>query len=171
MRVIAIIVALSVCGSLAVQAQPEPSTVNFGQLVLGGSIGALVGGVGGGFAAYGICRATAAPGPWADLACLAGAILFGYVPGTPLGAAVGVTIAGGFQKIQGSFWTALLGAGLTGGIAFFVSDWALRSLGDTPNAQAIRDLFIPIVFFGVIPVSAGAGAAWGYTLTGRSRTE
>lgn len=171
MRALAMIVALVVGGSLGVQAQPEPATVNFGQLVLGGSIGALVGGVGGGLAAYGVCRATTDPGPWADLACLAGAVLFGYVPGIPIGATVGVSIVGSFHKAEGNVWTALLGASLAGGIAFFVFDWALRSLGDTPNAQAIRDLFIPIVLFGVIPVSAGTGAAWGYTLTARSRTE
>ncbi len=152
------------------QAQPEP-TGNFSQLVLGGSLGALVGGVGGGLAAYGLCRVTTDPGPWADLACLAGAMLFGYVPGVPIGATVGVSIAGNSQKIQGNIWTALLGASLGGAAAFFASDWALRSLGDTPNAQAIRDLLAPIVLFGVIPVSAGAGAAWGYTLMGRSRTE
>lgn len=145
--------------------------MHFGQLVLGGSLGALVGGVGGGLTAYGICRVTTEPGPWADLACLAGAMLFGYVPGIPIGAAVGVNIAGSFQRAQGNVWAALLGASLAGGIAFFVSDWALRSLGDTPNAQEIRDFFIPIVLFGVIPVSAGTGAAWGYTLTVRSRTE
>jgi len=164
---IAIFVALVPCTA---QAQEE-QTVHFGHLVLSGSLGALVGGVGGGLAAYGICRATTDPGPWADLACLAGAMLFGYVPGVPIGAAVGVTIAAGSQKIRGNIWTALLGASLAGGIAFFASDWALRALGDTPNAQKIRDFFIPIVLFGVIPVSAGTGAAWGYTLTGRSRTE
>jgi hypothetical protein len=153
-----------------VQAQPEP-TVHFGQLVLGGSIGALLGGVGGAVGAYGICRAVTDPGPWADLACLAGAMLFGYVPGIPIGATVGVSVAGSFQKIRGNIWTALLGAGLGGAAAFFVSDWALRSLGETPHAQQIRDVFIPVVLFGVIPIAAGTGAAWGYTLTGRSRTE
>lgn len=170
MRALAMIIALVVVSSFGMQAQPEPAIVNFGQLVLGGSIGALVGGVGGGLTAYGICRATA-EGPWADLACLAGAILFGYVPGVPIGAAVGVSIVGSFQKADGNVWTALLGAGLAGAATFFVSDWALRALGDTPNAQVLRDLFIPIVFFGVIPVSAGTGAAWGYTLTARLRTE
>lgn len=155
---------------LAAQAQPR-SSGDFGQLVLSGSLGALVGGVGGAAGAYGLCRVIAEPGPWADLACLAGAMLFGYAPGVPIGATVGVSIAGNAQKIQGNIWTALLGASLGGAIAFFASDWALRSLGETPQAQQIRDVLIPIVFFGVIPVSAGAGAAWGYTLMGRSRTE
>jgi len=152
--------------SLTVQAQPEP-TVHFGQLVLGGSIGALLGGVGGAAGAYGICRVVTDPGPWADLACLAGAMLFGYVPGIPIGATVGVSVAGGFQKIRGNIWTALLGAGLGGGAAFLVSDWVLRSLEE----QQIRDMLIPVVLFGVIPIAAGTGAAWGYTLTGHSRTE
>jgi hypothetical protein len=98
-------------------------------------------------------------------------MLFGYVPGIPIGATVGVSVAGSFQKIRGNIWTALLGAGLGGAAAFFVSDWALRSLGETPHAQQIRDVFIPVVLFGVIPIAAGTGAAWGYTLTGRSRTE
>ncbi|MCX8103669.1 MAG: hypothetical protein N3E42_04435 [Candidatus Bipolaricaulota bacterium] len=171
MRALVMIIALVVGGSLAVQAQPEPSTVNFGQLLLGGSLGALVGGVGGGFAAYGICRVITDPGPWADLTCLAGAMLYGYIPGVPIGATVGVSVVGNFQKIQGNVWTALLGAGLAGAAAFFVSDWALRSLGDTSQAQALRDMLIPVVLFGVIPLSAGTGAAWGYTLTARSRTE
>ncbi len=165
-----VITVFVILWGFSTQAQPEP-TGNFSQLVLGGSIGALVGGVGGGLTAYGICRATTASGPWADLVCLAGAVFFGYMPGIPVGATVGVNIAGSFQKVQGNVWTALLGASLAGGIAFFVSDWALRSLGDTPNAQAIRDIAIPIVFFGVIPISAGTGAAWGYAFTVRSRTE
>ncbi len=150
------------------QAQPEP---NFSQLILGGSLGALVGGVGGALGAYGLCRVITDPGPWADLACLAGAMLFGYMPGVPIGATVGVSIAGNSQKIQGNVWTALLGASLGGAIAFFASDWALRSLGETPQAQQIRDVLIPLVFFGVIPVSAGVSAAWGYTLMGRSNTK
>ncbi|MCL6642787.1 MAG: hypothetical protein K6T71_05640 [Candidatus Bipolaricaulota bacterium] len=149
-----------------VQAQPEP-TAHFGQLVLGGSIGALLGGVGGAAGAYGICRAVTDPGPWADLACLASAMLFGYLPGIPIGATVGVSVAGSFQKIRGNIWTALLGAGLGGAVAFFVSDWVLRSLEE----QQTRDMLIPIALFGVIPIAAGTGAAWGYTLTGRSRTE
>ncbi len=167
---VASVAVLAVLVSFPASAQEE-SSVHFGQLVLGGSVGALVGGVGGGVAAYGICMATTAAGPWADLACLAGAILFGYIPGIPIGATAGVTIVGSFQKIKGNVWTALLGASLAGGIAFFASDWALRLLGDTPNAQGIRDIFTPIVLFVVVPVSAGTGAAWGYTLTGRSRTE
>ncbi len=154
-----------------VQAQPAESTVHFGQLVLGGSIGALLGGVGGAVGAYGICRAVTDPGPWADLACFAGAMLFGYVPGIPIGATVGVSVAGSLQKIRGNIWTALLGAGLGGAAAFFLSDWVLRSLGETPQAQQLRDVFIPVVLLGVIPIAAGTGAAWGYTLTGRSRTE
>ncbi len=152
------------------RAQPaEP--VDFGGFVLGGSIGALVGGVGGGLAAYGICRATTTAGPWADLACLAGAMLFGYLPGVSLGATVGVTIAGSSQKIEGNVWLALVGAILGEALAYFTFDWALRSLGETPQAQQIRDVLIPVVLFGVIPISAGTGAALGYTLTGRSRTE
>nr|BAL54797.1 hypothetical protein HGMM_F20D08C18 [uncultured Acetothermia bacterium] len=84
---------------------------------------------------------------------------------------MGVSVAGGLQKARGNVFLAFVGAGLGGAVAFFVSDWALRSLGDTPSAQAIRDVLIPLVFFGVIPISAGTGAAWGYTLTGRSGTE
>lgn len=155
---------------LTAQAQPR-SSGDFGQLVLSGSLGALVGGVGGAVGAYGLCRVITTSGPWADLACLAGAMLFGYVPGVPIGATVGVSIAGNAQNIQGSIWTALLGASLSGAAAFFISDWALRSLGETPQAHQIRDVLIPFVLLGVIPVSAGTGAAWGYTLMGRSRTE
>jgi hypothetical protein len=151
-------------------AQPAESG-DFGGLVLGGSIGALVGGVGGGLAAYGLCLATTAAGPWADLACLAGAMLFGYVPGVSLGATVGVNIVGSSQKIEGNVWLALGGAILGEALAYFAFDWALRSLGETPQAQQIRDVLIPVVLFGAIPISAGTGAAVGYTLTGRSRTE
>ncbi len=167
---VAIVALLSIVGSFPAQAQSEP-TAHFGQLVFAGSVGALVGGVGGALGAYGLCRVTTDPGPWADLACLAGAMLFGYAPGVPIGATVGVSIAGNSQKIPGNVWTALLGAGLGGAAAFFAGDWALRLLGETPQAQQIRDLLIPVVLFGVIPVSAGTGAALGYTLMGRSRTE
>jgi hypothetical protein len=168
MRAIVIILALVVGGSGMVQAQPGPSDVNFGQLVLGGSIGALVGGVGGGLAAYGICRATTAAGPWADLACLAGAMLFGYLPGVPIGATVGVSMAGSLQKAKGNVWLALVGASLGGAVAFFTSDWALRALSQTPQAQEIVDVLRPIVLLGVVPVAAGWGAAWGYSVGART---
>jgi len=168
MRAIVIILALVVGGSGMVQAQPGPSDVNFGQLVLGGSIGALVGGVGGGLAAYGICRATTAAGPWADLACLAGAMLFGYLPGVPIGATVGVSMAGSLQKAKGNVWLALVGASLGGAVAFFTSDWALRTLSQTPQAQEIVDVLRPIVLLGVVPVAAGWGAAWGYSVGART---
>ncbi|MCS7198397.1 MAG: hypothetical protein NZ930_06955 [Candidatus Bipolaricaulota bacterium] len=168
-RYAAIAILVIILWSFTAQAQPERE--NFGQLLFGGSLGALIGGAGGALGAYGLCRLITDPGPWADLACLAGAMLFGYAPGVPIGATVGVSIAGHSQKIPGNVWTALLGASLGGAIAFFASDWALRSLGETPQAQQIRDTFIPFVFFGVIPLSAGAGAALGYTLTGRLRTE
>lgn len=167
-RYAAIAILVIILWGFTAQAQPEP-TENFGQLLFSGSLGALIGGAGGALGAYGLCRLITDPGPWADLACLAGAMLFGYAPGVPIGATVGVSIAG--HSLQGNVWTALLGASLGGAIAFFASDWALRSLGETPQAQQIRDTLIPFVFFGVIPLSAGAGAAWGYTLTGRLRTE
>ncbi len=169
-KAIASIAVLLVGVSLTAQAQEEPA-VHFGQLVLGGSVGALIGGVSGGLAAYGICRATTEPGPWADLACLAGAVLFGYVPGIPIGATVGVGIAGSLQKAKGNIWLALVGASVSGAVAFFAFDWALRALSQTPQTQQIVDALRPIVLFGVIPISAGWGAAWGYTLMGRSRTE
>jgi uncharacterized membrane protein YedE/YeeE len=166
------LICLGLAGLSAVDVHAQPAeSVDVGGLVLGGSIGALVGGVGSGLAAYGICRATTTAGPWADLACLAGAMLFGYVPGVSLGATVGVTIAGSSQKIEGNVWLALVGAILGEALAYFTFDWALRSLGETPQAQQIRDVLIPVVLFGVIPISAGTGAALGYTLTGRSRTE
>lgn len=167
---IAIVAILGILCRFTTQAQSEP-TANFGQLVFDGSIGALVGGVGGALGAYGFCRVITDPGPWADLACLASAMLFGYVPGVPIGATVGVSIAGKSQKIQGNVWTALVGASLSGAIAFFASDWALRLLRETSQAQQIRDILIPVVLFGVIPISAGTGAAWGYSLMGRSSTE
>lgn len=163
MRFIAVIVALVAGSALVVQAQDEPPAVHFGQLVLGGSVGALVGGVGGGLAAYGICRATTAPGPWADLACLAGAMLFGYLPGIPIGATVGVSITGSFQKVRGNVVLALVGASVSGAVAFFASDWALRALSQTPQAQQIVDALRAIVLLGVVPIAAGWGAAWGYS--------
>ncbi len=169
-KILAIVAVLLAWGSATAQAQEEPA-VHFGQLVLGGSVGALVGGVGGGLAAYGICRATTEPGPWADLACLAGAILFGYVPGIPIGATVGVGIAGSLQKAKGNVWLALVGASLGGAVAFFTSDWALRALSQTPQAQEIVDVLRPIVLVGVIPISAGWGAAWGYSVGAQKATD
>jgi hypothetical protein len=131
-------------------AQPAESG-DFGGLVLGGSIGALVGGVGGGLAAYGLCRATTAAGPWADLACLAGAMLFGYVPGVSLGATVGVNIVGSSQKIEGNVWLALGGAILGEALAYFAFDWALRSLGETPASATDKRCAHP------------RGALWGHS--------
>jgi len=148
-------------------AQLQSNHLNFGQLVLGGSLGALVGGVGVGAGVYGICIMTTPRGPWADLACLATAILFGYVPGIPIGATVGVGIAGSLQKAKGNVWLALVGASLGGAVAFFTSDWALRALSQTPQAQEIVDVLRPIVLLGVIPISAGWGAAWGYSIGAR----
>lgn len=166
-----VVVLLGGPGNFDVQAQTESTALNVGRLVFGGSIGALVGGVGGGLAAYGICRATADPGPWADLACLAGAMLFGYVPGVPIGATVGVGIAGSLQKAKGNVWLALVGASLGGAVAFFTSDWALRALSQTPQAQEIVDVLRPIVLLGVIPISAGWGAALGYSVGAQKTTD
>lgn len=171
LKKISFVIAAAVLGlgSWNASAQPE-SNLNFGQLVLGGSIGALVGGVGTAFGIYSICIMTTPAGPWTDLACLANAIVFGYLPGVPIGATVGVSFTGRFQRVTGNVWVALVGASLGGAVAFFASDWALRALGETSQAQAIRDTLIPTVFLGIIPIAAGTGAAWGYSVTAQPHT-
>lgn len=167
----AVTVFLMGLGNWNVHAQSGPDNLNFGRLVFGGSIGALVGGVGGALGVYAVCITAAPRGSWADLACVAGAMLFGYVPGIPIGATVGVGIAGSLQKAKGNVWLALVGASLGEAVAFFTSDWALRALSQTPQAQEIVDVLRPIVLLGVIPISAGWGAAWGYSVGAQKATD
>lgn len=146
----------------SVPAQSEQN-VDFGRLWLGGSLGALVGGVGGAVGVYVVCINSHPRGPWADLACLAASMLLGYTTGVPLGATVGVSIAGARQKVRGNLLLAALGATLGGASALVLSQLLGNLVLNQPGGEGLQDMFVPFFLFVGIPVSAGWGAAWGYS--------
>lgn len=168
-RLLAVVAVLVALCSTVVHAEPAfseqaPTKLNFGRLWLSGSLGALVGGVGGAAGAYIVCINIVPRGPWADLACLAGSLLYGYLPGVPIGATIGVSLSGARQQVRGNVAMAAVGATLGGAAAVALSQILANSLLNQPGWESLQDFFVPFFLFIGVPVSAGWGAAWGYSL-------
>ncbi|MDW8329956.1 MAG: hypothetical protein RML48_08265, partial [Candidatus Bipolaricaulota bacterium] len=162
------VVLVALC-STVVYAEPTlgeqaPAQLNFGRLWLSGSLGALVGGVGGAVGAYLVCINLTPRGPWADLVCLAGSLFYGYLPGVPIGATIGVSLSGARQQVRGNVGMAALGAVLGGAAAVALSQILANSLLNQPGWQSLQDFFVPFFLFIGVPASAGWGAAWGYSM-------
>jgi hypothetical protein len=108
-----------------------------------------------------ICHRIPAIG-WNDITC-AFFGLFGYLAGVPTGAALGAGVAGQVARVPGSLWGAFLGAAAGEGLAIGALALLSAIVGDNPAFQGLASLLGHFFIYVAIPVSAGFGAAWGYT--------
>lgn len=135
--------------------------VFFAYEMLGGTLGAMGGGIAGFFLGVFLCLSSLGDtGGVSSLACIAGGAL-GYLAGTPLGAIVGVGIAGHLNHVQGNLLLSFLGASAGEGVGIL----AISSLGGIGVVQD-ADLGLPLLFFGV-PLISGLGATLGYNVNAR----
>ncbi len=168
MRILFVLaVVFSALHGVEAQAESAPvqseQDVDFGRLWLGGSLGALVGGVGGALGVYTVCINTNPRGYPADLVCLI-RTFYGYIVGVPVGAAIGVGISGSLQSVRGNIWLAALGATLGGAAAVVFAQLLGNLILNRPGWEGLQEIFLPFFIFIGVPVSAGWGAAWGYSL-------
>lgn len=170
MRILFVLaVVCSALHGVETQAESVPTqseqNVDFGRLWLGGSLGALVGGGGGALGIYIVCiNTTNTGGMLGRTGCLVASILLGYTTGVPLGATVGVSISGARQKMRSNIWLAAFGATLGGASALVLSQLLGNLILNRPGWEGLQEIFVPFFLFIGIPVSAGWGAAWGYSI-------
>jgi hypothetical protein len=168
LAVTVVMLSLSVLG-LGAHAQSEatPQKSDLPLLVLGGSLGALGGGLAGMEGLHFLCHRLPGIG-WNDITC-AFFGLFGYLAGVPAGATVGVGITGSIRKAPGGLWSALLGATAGEGAAVGVVVLLSALVSNNPSLQWLQNALVPLFTYIAIPVSAGLGAAWGYNRDEMSR--
>lgn len=133
----------------------DPSAY-FAHEVLGGWLGGVGGGIGGFLLTYALCLQAVNLGGYGSLVCVGlGAI--GYGVGAPVGAAVGVNVAGNLNHVQGNWFLSFLG-GIAGGGVAAAAVGALDRAGLNHPA-----LMLPLLGLGV-PLGSAFGAALGYNI-------
>jgi len=123
--------------------------------LVAGTVGGAAFGVGGGVLLLFSCLAEAEG--FGALACI-GAAVIGYVAGVPVGATLGVNVAGSLSGVRGN--SLLSGLGAVGGEALGLGITALIAEGTGGLPEPIGWT----MFLGVIPLLSSAGATWGYNV-------
>jgi hypothetical protein len=123
--------------------------------LIAGTVGGAAFGVGGGAIMLFSCLAEAEG--FGALACI-GAAVIGYALGVPVGATLGVNVAGSLSGVQGNLLLSALGA--VGGEALGLGITALVAQG----AGGLPEPLGWTMFLGVIPFLSSAGATWGYNV-------
>jgi len=129
----------------------------FGYEVLGGWLGGVGGGLGGFFLGLFLClQGLGDDGGYAALGCIVTGGGIGYLTGTSLGAALGVSIVGGINGVEGNLlMSALGGLAGTGGGMLSVAALSGSDLGNNLDGT---------VFFFGLPLLSSVGATFGYNV-------